>query len=162
MANEQRQAARRVFMEVADLTAEERDVALSEACGDDVALRAEVEALLRAEAQAGGFMAEPTDDRLGTAATAQSIDVTMLKVPREQPGQHRTLAIDLSFDGVLFRGIHPGVVQLRPKLGPGRQLVVHELPRTVCQRHGAVEVALLEFEVAEERALGDFAVVAPR
>jgi serine/threonine protein kinase len=61
-----RQQVRRMFMEVADLPEADREAALAKACGDDAALRAEVEALLGAEQRAGGFMASPTGQ-----ATAQ-------------------------------------------------------------------------------------------
>ena len=60
MTESSRQRARRVFMEIADLAREERADALGRACGDDSALRAEVEALLAADASAAGFMASPT------------------------------------------------------------------------------------------------------
>ena len=57
-----KQRAREVFMEVADLPAAEQEAALIKACEGNVALRREVEALLRAAAQAGEFMASPTAD----------------------------------------------------------------------------------------------------
>ena len=59
MTDERRHAVRRVFIEGAELSGEAREVALAEACGDDAALRAEVEALLQAEASAGGFTGDP-------------------------------------------------------------------------------------------------------
>ncbi|MHC5024799.1 MAG: serine/threonine-protein kinase, partial [Planctomycetota bacterium] len=83
MTDERRQAVRRVFMEVADLTGEAREAALAEACGDDAALRAEIETLLRAEAQAGGFMGDPTK----AAAGAQDAVETIAGAPRERVGQ---------------------------------------------------------------------------
>jgi len=80
MNNNRRQEARRVFMAVADLPAVEQAEALARSCAGDEALRAEVNALLRAETQAGGFMADPTNDAAGDedAATA---------TPRESAGQ---------------------------------------------------------------------------
>ena len=66
MTDERRQAVRRVFMEVADLPGDEREAALANACGDDAVLRAEVEALLQADARAGGFMSDPTSDAAGS------------------------------------------------------------------------------------------------
>ncbi|MBS0197192.1 MAG: serine/threonine protein kinase [Planctomycetes bacterium] len=62
MANDTKREARRVFMEVADLSEAERPAALRRACGGDAALREEVEALLRAEERAGGVMSAPTGD----------------------------------------------------------------------------------------------------
>jgi len=47
-------------MELAELPEAERLPALARACGGDEALRAEVEALLRADRDAGGFLASPT------------------------------------------------------------------------------------------------------
>jgi eukaryotic-like serine/threonine-protein kinase len=64
-----RQRARRVFMEVADLAGEERQAALVRECGEDAALRAEVEALLAADAGAGGFMESPTAGPAGMETT---------------------------------------------------------------------------------------------
>jgi serine/threonine protein kinase/tetratricopeptide (TPR) repeat protein len=83
MSDGRRQVVRRVFMEVADLTGEALEAALAGACGDDSALRGEVEALLRAEAQAGGFMSDPTND----AASDQGSNATIAGPPREQVGQ---------------------------------------------------------------------------
>ena len=60
MPENQKQRARRLFMALADLAVSERPAALERACGADAALRAEVEALLRADAAAGDFMASPT------------------------------------------------------------------------------------------------------
>jgi len=88
MDSSHRHLARRVFMEVADLSEPDRAVALARACGDDAALRAEVEALLRAEHAAGGFMASPTTDAAfppGGPATAS--DAATVAAPiREGPG----------------------------------------------------------------------------
>ncbi|HMN42337.1 MAG TPA: serine/threonine-protein kinase [Phycisphaerales bacterium] len=69
MADDRRRA-RQVFMELADLPAPERDAALTRACAGDTALRAEVQALLRAEQQADGFMASPTGAAAPSAAEA--------------------------------------------------------------------------------------------
>ena len=62
-----RQRARRVFMELADLPDAERKAALDRACGEDDALRAEVEALLRADRAAGGFLSSPTGPKVPAA-----------------------------------------------------------------------------------------------
>jgi hypothetical protein len=61
-----------VFLEVADLPESEREAALSRACGDDAALRSEIEVLLRADAQA----ASPTmfkSDQPQIATTLQNL-----------------------------------------------------------------------------------------
>ena len=62
MAQDHRQQARRIFMDVADLRESDRAAALERTCGGDAQLRAEVEALLSANGQAGGFMKSPTSD----------------------------------------------------------------------------------------------------
>jgi tetratricopeptide (TPR) repeat protein len=55
-----KQRARRLFLEIVDLPDAERAAELDRACGRDDALRAEVEALLRAERAAGAFLSNPT------------------------------------------------------------------------------------------------------
>ena len=67
MAETSQQRVRRVFIEVADLSGEARLAALDRACAGDAVIRTEVEALLRAEEQAGGFMSSPTAERAGRA-----------------------------------------------------------------------------------------------
>ena len=81
-----RQRVRQMFMEVAELGASEREAALINACDGDATLRTEVEALLRAEAQAGGFMASPTVED-GAAHLDPSSAATIVVMPHEQPGQ---------------------------------------------------------------------------
>ncbi|MBL8900785.1 MAG: protein kinase, partial [Planctomycetes bacterium] len=49
-----------IFHAARALSASTRETFLKSACGKDEALRAEVEALLRADAEAGGFLASPT------------------------------------------------------------------------------------------------------
>jgi serine/threonine protein kinase/tetratricopeptide (TPR) repeat protein len=49
-------------MDVADLPQSDRAAALERTCGGDAKLRAEVEALLHANGQAGGFMKSPTNE----------------------------------------------------------------------------------------------------
>ena len=70
MSTESRQRARQIFMEFADLPAAERGAALDRSCEGNAALRAEVEALLRAEERASGFMASPTAETGGIAERA--------------------------------------------------------------------------------------------
>ena len=60
MPDRSRREVRRLFMELAELPAAERPAALARMCGADSALRAEVEALLRADADAGAFLSSPT------------------------------------------------------------------------------------------------------
>jgi hypothetical protein len=104
MAQDDRQKARRIFMEMADLPESDRAAALERTCGGDTNLRGEVEALLRANGQAGGFMASPTDrgpqrgySRVGVGAGDKG-EGSMLSmhfgapglgeaVPSEQPGR---------------------------------------------------------------------------
>jgi WD40 repeat protein/predicted Ser/Thr protein kinase len=60
MADEQRERAWAVFDELADVPADQRDAALRAACGDDLALRAEVERLLALDDRLA-----PTEGRAG-------------------------------------------------------------------------------------------------
>ncbi|MEM7229624.1 MAG: tetratricopeptide repeat protein [Planctomycetota bacterium] len=62
MNSDRRREVRRVFMDVADLPVDKQAAALDAACAGDATLRNEVDTLLKAEARAGGFMAEPTND----------------------------------------------------------------------------------------------------
>src|SRR5262245_2771652 len=62
MTQTDRQKARRIFMEVADLPESDRAAALERTCGGNAQLKAEVEALLSANGHAGGFMKSPTND----------------------------------------------------------------------------------------------------
>ena len=83
MSETLRERVRRVFMEVAELPEADRAEAISRACGDDVSLRVEVEAMLRAHERAGGFMAAPT----GEAPTHPSAaPVTEVIAQRESAG----------------------------------------------------------------------------
>ncbi len=60
MPDRSRHEVRRLFMELAELAESERPAALSRACGGDVLLRGEVEALLRADKSAGAFLSNAT------------------------------------------------------------------------------------------------------
>ena len=83
MSETLRERVRRVFMEVAELPEADRAEAIARACGDDVSLRVEVEAMLRAHERAGGFMAAPT----GEAPTHPSAaPVTEVIAQRESAG----------------------------------------------------------------------------
>ena len=89
MAETIRQRARRVFMEVADLPPEERAAALLAASAGDEQLRAEVQALLDAEARAGGFMSAPTSGPEGLSpadAAMTAFDPTAPASVGERPG----------------------------------------------------------------------------
>src|SRR5215471_9617696 len=67
-----------LFAAALELPAEDRAAYLARACGDDHALKARVEALLRADSEAGNFMEQPRGDFPG--ATANVIG--------EKPGDH--------------------------------------------------------------------------
>ncbi|NUP95176.1 MAG: tetratricopeptide repeat protein [Planctomycetaceae bacterium] len=59
--------AAEIFGEVRELPVERREAYLAGACGTDEGLRAEVEALLKADVDAGQFMASPTAERAAVA-----------------------------------------------------------------------------------------------
>ena len=84
--NNTRQHVRRIFMEVADLPDADRAAALIKACGGDQTLCAEVEALLRTEKQAEGFMATPTADAGIVPGSLAAAAATIAGIPREQAG----------------------------------------------------------------------------
>ncbi len=77
-----------IFEHVIDLERAQREAYLDSACGADAALRAEVEALLRAHDGAAKFMASPTAGSLVEATpTADSSATATLAAPiREGPG----------------------------------------------------------------------------
>ncbi|MCA9276998.1 MAG: serine/threonine protein kinase [Phycisphaerales bacterium] len=54
-------SALRIFEEIVELPAGERDAALDRLCGDDAALRGEVEELLALDAESVGFLEPPTN-----------------------------------------------------------------------------------------------------
>jgi hypothetical protein len=75
MTPERYQRVKELFHSALERTPEERPTFLAEACGDDTALRAKVEALVAADGQPGSFMDEPayavaaempTEDSTGT------------------------------------------------------------------------------------------------
>jgi serine/threonine protein kinase len=70
---------RRLFLQIAELPAAARAAALDRACQGNARLRTEVEALLRADAAAGQFMASPTADGVARKAPEGSLS-------SEQPG----------------------------------------------------------------------------
>src|SRR5690606_33623906 len=65
LTRERWQLLRVLLDQALDLPPERRDAFLSEACGDDAALRAELEALLEAEARAGTLLESPVAERAG-------------------------------------------------------------------------------------------------
>ncbi len=68
--------ARQIFQEIVERPEADRAALLDAACGDDLALRAEVEALLAADQRAGGFLAAPST--AGSAALPSADDDDMI------------------------------------------------------------------------------------
>src|SRR5258705_2987430 len=64
--------AAEIFLEAREMPAEKRSAYLAGACGKDLALRAKVDALLKADAEAGSFMAAPSPISAAPAAAASS------------------------------------------------------------------------------------------
>ncbi len=79
--------ARRVFMEVVELSPAQRGDALAKACANDPVLRAEVEALLNADAEAGRFFAKPTHADAGEAASTLEARRDTASIGGERIGQ---------------------------------------------------------------------------
>jgi tetratricopeptide (TPR) repeat protein len=67
-------SAAEIFLEAREMPAAKRTAYLVGACGKDVALRVKVEALLKADAEAGSFMAAPSP--IGAAADSVSADAS--------------------------------------------------------------------------------------
>ena len=78
--------AEQIFDEACQLSSEQRAAYLRGACGDDAALRSQVESLLRADAEAGSFLAEDTQARRHVGAEGGDPDATIPRaVPRAAP-----------------------------------------------------------------------------
>ena len=77
-----------IFHTALERTPAERDAFLREACGDDHALRAEVDSLLLADEEAGTFAERPAIDGLGLSAMTGSPD------RQSQPGDRPGDALD--------------------------------------------------------------------
>ena len=77
-----------IFEHVIDLDHTQREAYLASACGDDVALRKEIDALLRAHDGAAKFMASPTAGSLveSTPNADSSMAATFIAPIRESPG----------------------------------------------------------------------------
>ncbi|MBX3382122.1 MAG: tetratricopeptide repeat protein [Phycisphaeraceae bacterium] len=90
MAETIKQRAQRVLIELADLPPEAQAAALHTACAGNDTLRAEVQALLDAEARSGGLLGSPTaireDDVTIAAETRASHGVPIPALLREAPG----------------------------------------------------------------------------
>ncbi|HSC29796.1 MAG TPA: protein kinase, partial [Vicinamibacterales bacterium] len=82
MPNSSWHRAKQMFNEALDKTGAERARFVVEACGNDHALRAEVEKLLAAHDEAGGFLDRPTAEAGAAAAAA----VRTADRPEEGPG----------------------------------------------------------------------------
>ncbi len=73
--------AKEIFQEALERTGADRAAFVAAACGDDAALRAQVEGLLAAHEQAGAFMASPT----GGGAAADPGAATRATAPAHEP-----------------------------------------------------------------------------
>src|SRR6188768_1004045 len=76
-----------IFNEARELPADKREACLQAACGSDVALRADVESLLRADSRAGGFMASPTSDKGDASRLSMHFEAASERVASEQAGK---------------------------------------------------------------------------
>ena len=71
MTPERYQRVVKIFQTASQHRAEARQAFLAEACAGDDNLRREVEAMLAADAQSGGFLDKPADDLAAAAVTAR-------------------------------------------------------------------------------------------
>src|SRR5262245_41054305 len=98
---------KRLLQAALDRPAEERAGYLNEACGIDHDVRAEVESLLVAHAEAGSFAERPAMERLHTVADATAIEQGALPAGR-QIGEYEILAwIDAGGMGDVYRARDP-------------------------------------------------------
>jgi len=82
-----RLSAEQIFSEACEMPPAEREAYLKGACGNDLALRSKVEALLEADAEAGSFLASATDDDDPNTTVRQSLPRSTPATPTEQRGQ---------------------------------------------------------------------------
>ncbi len=80
-------SAEQIFNEACGMSHAERDAYLKGACGDDLALRDKVEALLEADAEAGSFLASTNDDADPNATVSNIAGGFPRVAPAEQRGQ---------------------------------------------------------------------------
>src|SRR5262245_32613747 len=84
MADARWNRAKQVFHEALEKTGSERARFVATACADDRALRAQVEALLKAHDEAGPFLSSPTGGP--DAAAARTVAHLAAADPPEAPG----------------------------------------------------------------------------
>ncbi len=81
-----RPSSEQLFHEVRKMTPEARAAHLARRCGNDDALRAEVDALLEAEADAGSFLADATEGRASGCGDQADRADSETKPRRSEPG----------------------------------------------------------------------------
>ncbi|HYE16265.1 MAG TPA: serine/threonine-protein kinase, partial [Pyrinomonadaceae bacterium] len=83
MSPERFKLVEEIFNQALDLPHEDRGEFLSDVCGGDASLRAEVENLLRADEEAGAFISEPAFDVRSVTGIEQQLSVQQQAAPEE-------------------------------------------------------------------------------
>src|SRR5687767_13920051 len=113
-----------VFQEALALPADERMLRVRQRCGDDLALRTEVESLLETHAQAGSFAERPAEELLGALSL----------LPNNEP-------VNL-VGRALPSGTRLGVYEVQLLLGTGGMGEVYQARDTRLDRTVAIKVLL--------------------
>lgn len=108
---ERYQRVRTVFLKARDLAGSAREAYLTEACGGDAGLRAEVERLLADEQRATTFLNAPLIDT--AAAAANTLDAGEARLPPAEVFPEYTLVRELSHggQGVVYQAVQKATKQ---------------------------------------------------
>ncbi|MDQ3805190.1 MAG: protein kinase, partial [Acidobacteriota bacterium] len=91
MSPERWKQVEEIFGRALDLPHEAREKFLTEACGADAGLRAEVERLLRADAEAGGFIADPAFDVRQVTAIERQMEEAAAPMTGRRIGSYKVV-----------------------------------------------------------------------